>query len=257
MGRLDSKVTIITGAGSGIGRAGAILFAEEGAKVVVADVVIQNGEETVRIVKEAGGEAIFVKADVSKTEDIKKIIETAVSMYGKLDVIWNNAGIAIESTLTAECPEEEWDKTIAINLKGVFLGMKYAIPEMLRIGGGSIINTSSQSALGGMLGESAYSASKSGIIGLSRVSAVEYANQNIRVNCIAPGPIDTPIWAGRLSPESIKNLEERLPQCRIGKPKEVAQVALFLASRESSHVNGQTINVCGGLTAQSPIYDTS
>jgi len=221
MGRLDSKVAIITGAGSGMGRAAAILFAKEGAKVVIVDWATEGGEETLKMVKEAGGEALFVRADVSKTEDVKKMIQTAVDTYGKLDVLYNNAAIAPYEPLL-ESTEENWEKVISINLKGIWLGMKYAIPEMLKAGGGSIINT------------------------------VEHAAQNIRVNCIKPGIIVTPMSAGCYgTPEARRRSEATVPQRRLGEPEEIAQVALFLASDESSLVTGTEILADGGIIADS------
>jgi len=252
MGRLDNKVAIITGAGAGMGRAAALLFTKEGAKVVVADYVAEDGEETVKMIKGAGGEAIFVKTDVSKTEDVKKMVRAAVDTYGRLDILYNNAGISGETASTVDCTEENFDKVIAVNLKGVWLGMKYAIPEMLKTGGGSIINTSSISALAAFPNAVPYSASKGGLISASRVTAIEYASKNIRVNCIAPGTIATPMLLGYWPPEAIKHFEEITPQGRLGKPEEVAQVALSLASDEFSHITGQTVVVDGGISARQP-----
>ena len=246
MGRLDGKVAIITGAGSGMGRAAALLFAKEGAKVVVADWVAGDGEETVRMVKEAGGEAIFVQTDVSKAEDVKKMVKTAVDTYGKLDVLFNNAGIAeLEMTPTPEIKEENWDKVIAINLKGVFLGMKYAIPEMLKSGGGSIINTASGAAVQPLPGIASYNASKGGVISLTRGTALEYARKNIRVNYINPGPT-----VSRLNPQWVTEIwEKHSASGRLANPEEIAQAALFLASDESSHVTASGVTVDGGQTA--------
>jgi len=252
MGRLDNKVAVITGAGSGMGQAAAILFAKEGAKVVVADWIAESGEETVRMVKEAGGEAIFIKVDVSKAEDAQKMIKTTVDTYGKLDVLYNNAGIAGEAAFTAECTEENWEKVIAVNLKGVWLGMKYAIPEMLKIGGGSIINTASQAGERGMPGIPPYTASKGGVLALSRATAMEYAKKNIRVNCINPGCIATPMAFG-FSEELKKRFTAAVPQGRFGEPEEVANAALFLASDESSHITGHALVVDGGMEVDSHI----
>lgn len=252
MGRLDGKVTIITGAGSGIGRATAILFAKEGAKVVVADCVAESGEQTVNMVKEASGEAIFIKTDVSETKDIKNMIKTTVDTYGKLDVLMNNAAILMEEGCTVDCTEEVFDQTIATNLKGVWLGMKYAIPEMLKAGRGSIVNTASIGAVEGLAGIGAYSASKGGVISLSRVTAVEYAAQNIRVNCINPGVIATPMVLASFSSETIRHLMEVTPKARFGEPQEVAHVALFLASDESSWITAQTVVADGGISARHP-----
>ena len=251
MGRLDSKVTIITGAGSGMGRAAAILFAQEGARVVIVDWVDEGGQETLKLVKEAGGEAIFVHADVSRTADVRGMIETAVSTYGRLDVLFNNAAIAPYEPLL-ESTEENWEKVISINLKGIWLGMKYAIPEMLKGGGGSIINTASFVVDATQRGSAIYSASKGGVVAISKVAAVEHAAQNIRVNCIKPGIIVTPMSAGCYgTPEARRRSEITVPQRRLGQPEEIARVALFLASDESSLITGTEILADGGIVADS------
>jgi len=251
MGRLDGKVAIITGGGSGMGRATAVLFAKEGAKVTVADWAIEGGEATVETIKEAGGEAVFVKTDVSKAEDVKKMIKTAIGTYGKLDILYNNAAIAILDPLI-DVSEETFDKIISVNLKGVWLGMKYAIPEMIRGGGGSIINVSSQNADRGQRGLSIYSASKGGLTSMSITAAVEYGDRNIRVNVIKPGVIMTPMAKKQMDeePEIFERVVRELtPQHRLGEPEEVAAVALFFASDESSHVTGQKLTVDGGIEA--------
>lgn len=255
IGRLDGKVAIITGAGMGMGRAGAFLFAKEGAKVVVADQVAESGEETVRMIKEAGGEAIFIKADVSKTEDVQKLVKTTIDTYGQLDILYNNAGIATIEPLI-ESTEESFDQTIAINLKGVWLGMKYAIPEMIKSRGGSIINVSSINADAAQRGLSIYSASKGGVISMSRTAAVEYARQNIRVNVIKPGVIKTPMVESQMKdyPGVFKRIESETPQGRLGEPEEVAALALFLASDESSYITGQKFTIDGGIEADGHIF---
>ena len=257
MSRLDNKVAIVTGSGSGIGKASAILFAKEGAKVTVSCRTIETGEEVVRTIKKGGGEAIFVRTDVSKVEDVKRMIRVTVDTYGRLDVIFNNAGIQGDIVYTADLTEEGWDKIIDINLKGVWLGMKYAIPEMLKTGGGSIINTASICAMEAVRGDPCYSASKGGIIALSRVTAIEYVTKNIRVNCINPGPILTVLQEEiqRLDPKSFNQMVAEIPMGRLGKPEEVAQLALFLASDESSYITGSAFLIDGGVTASCLVHD--
>jgi len=246
MGRLDGKVVIITGAGMGMGQAAALLFAKEGAKVAVVDWKAEAGEETVKTIKQAGGEAIFIKADVSKAADAKNMVKTTVDTYGKLDVIYNNAGILARAAFTENIAEEDWDRIMAVNLKGVWLGMKYAIPEMLKAGKGSIINTASQCGDRGTRNLGAYCASKGGVLALTRVTAMELAKKNIRVNALNPGIIATPM-ALTASKEEQEGFAAIIPQGRMGRPEEVAYAALFLASDESSHVTGHTLVVDGGL----------
>lgn len=252
MGRLEGKVAIVTGASSGIGKATALLFAQEGAKVVVADVTDELGKETVKAIKEKGGEAIFVHVDVSKAVEVKNLIEETVQKYGKLDIMFNNAGIEGENIDTANYPEDVFDKVVAVNLKGVWLGIKYAVPELLKSGGGSIINTTSVAGLVGFPGLGPYNATKGGIIQLTKTAALEYAKQNIRVNCIAPGVIKTPMVDRVLrdQPEAEKSFLQMEPVGRFGQPEEIARVALFLASSDSSFVTGTVLTADGGLTAQ-------
>ena len=249
MGKLDGKVALITGAGSGIGRATALLFAKEGAKVVVADYVPVGGQETVRMIKEAGGEAIFVEADVSKASDVERMVKTAVDAYGRIDILYNNAGIT-RAAPTAETTEEEWDLVLDINLKGVFLGSKYAIPVMLNQGGGVIINTASIAGISGFRGMSAYCASKAAVILLTKTMALEYGRQNIRVNCICPGVIQTAMTKAWNPDETVQQVPPRgQPVKRGGQPEEIARAALYLASDDSSFVTGAALVVDGGLTA--------
>jgi NAD(P)-dependent dehydrogenase (short-subunit alcohol dehydrogenase family) len=252
MGKIDGKVAIITGAASGIGKATAMLFAQEGANVVVADFMDELGEETVKIINESGGKAIFVHTDVSKAEDVKNMIKTAVDTYGRLDIVFNNAGIEGASVDTANYPENVFDKVVAVNMKGVWLGIKYAVQELLRNGGGSIINTTSVAGLVAFPGLSAYNATKGGIIQLTKTAAIEYAKQNIRVNCIAPGVIETAMVDRVLKgqPEAKAAFIQMEPVGRFGKPEEVAKAALFLASDDSSFITGTVLIVDGGLTAQ-------
>jgi len=245
MGRLDNKVAIVTGAGSGIGRAAAILFAKEGAKVVAADWVAEGGEETVKMIKKAGNEATFIQVDVSQEEDVRKMIKTAVDTYGKLDVLYNNAGVLYDQGPTETITKENFDKTIAVNLWGVLLGMKYAIPEMLKAGGGSIINQASRAADRGCLNLVAYTASKGGVLAMTRVTAREYAPKNIRVNAINPCTTATPMVMAM--PDWMKEqFLKEIPMGRFGKPEEIAQVALFLASDDASWVTGHGFVIDGG-----------
>jgi NAD(P)-dependent dehydrogenase (short-subunit alcohol dehydrogenase family) len=256
MGRLDNKVALITGAGSGMGQASAILFCKEGAKVAVADLSVEGGNETVRMIKETSGEAIFVKVDVTKATEVEKMVKTTVDTYGRLDILFNNAGILVETASMVDFTEENWDKQILVNLKGVWLGMKYAIPEMLKAGGGSIINMGSSSALQGMEGVSAYSASKGGVAALTRAAAKENFSNNIRVNCIHPSSIYSKMmdeWEEK-DAESFKRFVAVTPWGRLGKPEEIAQVALFLASDESSFINGAGIVADAGLIMAFPKY---
>jgi len=252
MGKLEGKVSLITGAGSGIGRSSAILFAKEGSKVVVADNSIEGGEKTVDMIKKDGGEALFIEADVSKSADVQKAINTTVDKYGKLDILYNNAGIEGAMAPIADSTEENFDKVISINLRGVFLGMKYGIIQMLKQGGGVIISTASVAGLIGFPNITAYCASKGGVIQLTRTAALEYATQNIRINCICPGVIWTPMlerFTGG-SEEAKKQFTAMEPVGRMGTPEEVAQAALFLASDDASFVTGVPFPVDGGYIAQ-------
>jgi len=251
MGKLEGKVAIVTGAASGIGRASALLFAEEGARVVVADWDAAKGEEVAREVKGKGGEAKFVKVDVSRAEDVQVMVNAAVESYGRLDVLFNNAGVEGEQAPTADCTLENFDRVIAINLRGVFLGMKYGIAAMLKTGGGSIINNASVAGLVGFTGIPAYSASKGGVIQLTKTAALEYAKEHVRVNAICPGVIWTPMVERFTSAgeEVRRALEAMEPVGRFGTAEEVARLALFLASEDSSFCTGAPFVVDGGLVA--------
>jgi NAD(P)-dependent dehydrogenase (short-subunit alcohol dehydrogenase family) len=250
--RLKDKAAIITGAGSGLGKAAAQLFAKEGAKVVVAANREKEGEQTVRSIKEGGGDAILVRVDVTSASDLEKAIKTAVDKYGKLDIMFNNAGTPGPGKLIAELTEEEWNQVIAVNLTGVFLGTKYAIPEMLKCGGGVIINTSSVAGVSPRRYGGAYAAAKSGVIQLTKTTALEYARKNIRVNCILPGPIDTPFFSkvGGGAVDKIAAFKEKVrnevPLGRFAQPEEIARVALFLASDEASFITGAALAADGG-----------
>jgi NAD(P)-dependent dehydrogenase (short-subunit alcohol dehydrogenase family) len=252
MARLADKVAIVTGGGSGMGRASALLFAAEGAAVLVADVNEAGGTESVSAITEAGGRAAFQRTDVSRAADVQAMVEAAVERFGGLDVLFNNAGIAGESAWLSRMSEEAWDRVIAINLTGVFLGMRAAIPVMRERGGGSIISTASVAGMVGWQGGAAYSAAKAGVINLTRTAAIEHARFNIRVNCICPGVIQTPMLAGIVA-ESGQPQDELLrmqPLPRLGEPEDIARMALFLASDESRFVTGAAMVVDGGYTAR-------
>lgn len=250
--RLLDKVALITGSGSGIGRESALLFAREGAQVVVCDLNAAMGEETVTLIEEAGGKATFVKADVSKSADIQAAIAFSETTYGKLNVLFNNAGIFHGADGSpVDTDEAVWDLTINVNLKGVFLGCKHGIPALLRAGGGSIINTASFVALvGAATSQIAYTASKGGVLSMTREIATEFARQNIRANALCPGPVETPLLAELLSdPVRRQRRLVHIPPGRFARAEEIANAALFLASDESSFVNGSTFLVDGGITA--------
>ena len=249
--RLKDKVAVITGAGTGMGRATAILFAQEGAKVVVADWIVETGKETVDLVKRAGGEAVFIQTDVSKAADVEQMIKTAVDTYGRLDILFNNAAILPRHCRAADLNEDEWDRTMAINLKSVFLGSKYAVPVMLKQGGGVIINNASIGGLFGSPNQAAYCATKGGVVLFTKTMAIEYFKKNIRVNCICPGIIKTPMFDLSIGgdPEQEKRAVPKSVG-RLGMPEEIAKAALFLASDDSSYVVGLPLIVDGGLTAK-------
>src|ERR1700737_3220663 len=252
MMRLADKVALITGAGSGIGREAALLFAREGASVVVAEVDDQAGRAAVEQIAASGGTARFVHADVSRAADAQAMIVEAEKAFGRLNVIFNNAGIFPDADgSVADTSEETWDLVMRVNLKGVFLGCKHAIPALLRAGGGSIINTASFVALmGAATPQIAYTASKGGVLSMTREIAVEYARRGIRVNALCPGPIETPLMAELLAdPARRARRLVHIPMGRFGQPEEVARAALFLASDESSLMTGASLVVDAGITA--------
>ncbi len=249
MGRLDNKVAVITGAASGIGRATAIRFAAEGAAVVVADLNIDGGEATVRECREQAGRAVFQKTDVSGEADIKSMIARAVAEFGRLDITFNNAGFVGALGPLEEISAENWDRTHTVLLRGVFLGIKYSIPEMRNAGGGSIISTASIAGMRGGRGPTVYSAAKAGVINLTHCAAVELGKDRIRVNCICPGGIVTPI-TGDLASEREQALAQSQPIRRAGQPDDIAAMALFLASDESEWVTGTAMLVDGGFMAR-------
>jgi meso-butanediol dehydrogenase/(S,S)-butanediol dehydrogenase/diacetyl reductase len=248
--RLKDKVVIITGGGSGIGRAAAELFAQEGAKVVVADYRPDAGQAAVQAVKGSGREAIFVHVDVSDGDQVQKMVQTALDTYGGIDILFNNAGILLLGTVL-ETDEEDWNRLMSINLNGVFLCSKAVIPHMIKRGGGSIINTSSSTGAHDAAGNAvAYIASKGAVTLLTRAMAIDHAQDNVRVNAIAPGPTDTPMLRDNLSTEELGAFAATFPMKRLGRPEELAYAALFLASDETSFVTGAILAVDGGQTAQ-------
>lgn len=247
------KVALVTGAASGIGRATALAFAARGAKVVVSDIDSGGGEGTVRQIEEAGGDAVFVKADVSQAADVAAMIDTAIETYGRLDVAYNNAGIIGAMGMTADSTEANWDHVIDVNLKSVYLCMKAEIPHMLAVGGGAIVNCASIAGLVGYPMLPAYAASKHGVIGLTKTAALEYATSGIRINAVCPGAVDTPIAQhsggspAAMSDEMIRQIE---PIGRIGQPEEIAAAVVWLCSPEASFVIGEAMAVDGGWVAR-------
>jgi NAD(P)-dependent dehydrogenase (short-subunit alcohol dehydrogenase family) len=251
-GRVEGKVALITGGGSGIGRATALLFAREGAKVLVADYDPEGGERTAKTIVEAGGTAVFHAADVSNPQAVDALMHKVVETYGRLDCAFNNAGIEGHMAVTPDCTIENWNRVIAINLTGVFLCMKYEIPLMLRHGGGAIVNTASVAGLTGGAGAPAYVAAKHGVAGLTKTAALEFARKGIRVNAVCPGFIHTPMVERALDKGTFS--EEQIfavhPMHRMGKPEEIAEAVLWLCSDASSFVTGLPMPVDGGYVAR-------
>jgi NAD(P)-dependent dehydrogenase (short-subunit alcohol dehydrogenase family) len=250
--RLQDKVAIITGAGGGMGRVASQTFAREGAKVVVAEFGEAAGNETVRLVREAGGEASFVRTDVSSEADAKAMVDHAIKTYGRLDILYNNAGVMPEADHSVvDTDVDTWDTVMAVNVRGVFLGCKYAIPPMVKGGGGSIINIASFVALVGCsVPQDAYTASKGALLSLTRSLAVQFGPQGIRTNAICPGPVETPLLMDWLvKDEEAKRIRlARNPTGRFGQPEEIVNMALYLASDESRWTNGASLVVDGGIT---------
>jgi NAD(P)-dependent dehydrogenase (short-subunit alcohol dehydrogenase family) len=251
MNGIQDGVAVVTGASSGIGRQSALRFAAEGASVVVADVVEDGGHETVEMIREVGGEATFVRTDVTDRGDVERMVRTALDEYGGLDFAHNNAGIEGDNPPLAEHSEENWDRVIGVNLKGVWRCMKAEIPEMLDRGGGRIVNTSSISGLTGS-GGAPYVASKHGVIGLTRKAAVDYSGENVRVNAVCPGIIDTPMVqrAGEESGELLEQMKASTPAGRLGEPEEIASAVVWLCSDDASFAMGHPFTLDGGLTVQ-------
>lgn len=250
--RLEGKAALVTGAGSGIGRAAAAVFAREGARVIVSDVNVEGGEETVAAIQKQGGEARFIRCDISKPAEVEALIRGTVEAFGRLDCAVNNAGIAGVMAPTADYPEEIWDRIMATNLKGVWLCMKQEIQQMLKQGGGSIVNTASAAGLVGMPMAPAYVAAKHGVVGLTKTAALEYAKANIRINAVCPGVVRTPMITSGIngSPELEAAVVSIEPVGRMGQPEEIGEALVWLSSSAASFITGAALPVDGGIVAQ-------
>lgn len=252
-GILEGKIAIITGAGSGIGRATAKIFAREGARLLIADVAADAGAETLKALKDASADALFMRVDVSKSNEVEAMVAKAVETYGRIDCAFNNAGIEGEGALTHKCSEENWHRVLSINLTGVWLCMKAEITQMLKQGGGgAIVNTSSLAGLVGSIGGPAYVAAKHGVAGLTRTAALEYGRHGIRVNAVCPGPIRTPMMQRIMhgSTEAEQRFIRSEPLKRFGEPEEIGETVAWLCSDRASYVTGLPMPVDGGALAQ-------
>lgn len=249
---LHGKVVLVTGGASGIGRAACLAFAAEGARVVVADRDLEGGQKTVAIVRDAGGDAIFVRCDVSRAADTEALVKKTVEAFGRLDCAHNNAGIAGATARTADCGEQDWDEVIRVNLKGVWLCMQHEIAQMLKQRSGTIVNTASTAGLRGSRLASAYAASSHGIVGLTKSAALDYATDGIRINAVCPGIVDTPMIQTRIEGDAKREAQFRAssPMGRMATPDEIAQVVVWLCCDAASYVTGHVLIADGGRTAQ-------
>ena len=249
--RLKDRVTVVTGAGAGIGRAATLQFAREGARVACADLSSETGEESARLVREEGGDAFFVRADAAQSSDVDRLVSETVGRWGRLDVFFANAGVVPGGTVL-ECSEEEWDRCMAINARSAFLACKHAVPAMKLSGGGSIVCTSSVAGLVGVKNRAAYSASKMAVIGLVKSVAIDFIQDGIRINAICPGTVDTPSLQARLRATgdyeaALRDFIARQPMGRLGRAEEIAALAVYLASDESAYMTGTYVTIDGGL----------
>jgi len=245
-GRMDGKVVIVTGGSSGIGRATAIAFAREGAKVVIAARRVTEGEETVKRIVEAGGEAIFVQTDVTQAKEVQALVDRTLERYGRLDAAFNNAGSG-KGIRLVDLTEDEWEQEIAVNLKSVWLCLKYQIPAMLKSGKGAIVNMASQGAILGVPNYTAYGAAKGGAAALTRAAAAEYAAEGIRINAISPGAVETELWANAPA-GMIEQVAAGIPMQRVGQPQDIAETVIWLCSDAAGFITGQNIAIDGGYT---------
>jgi NAD(P)-dependent dehydrogenase (short-subunit alcohol dehydrogenase family) len=251
MNNFDGKIALVTGASSGIGRSTALLYAHNGAKVIVSDVNDSGGQETVDMIRQAGGEALYVHTDVSQPEECKRLVEETLATFGRLDFACNNAGIGGEQKPVAQLSPEGWDKTIAVNLSGVFYCLRYEIEAMLKSGGGSIVNMASILGQVGFAGAAAYVSAKHGVVGLTRTAALEYSKAGVRVNAVGPAFIETPMIEGALSDAAVEGaLTAAHPIGRLGQPEEIAELVIWLSSDKASFVTGSYYAADGGYLAQ-------
>jgi len=249
-GQLQGKVALVTGGASGIGRATAVAFAREGAKVVIADVNVGGSQETLQLVTKSGGEAIFVRTDVTEAVEVEALINDVGKTYGRLDCAFNNAGTVGKPSSTAQCTEEDWDWVVSVNLKGVFLCLKYEIAYMLQQGHGAIVNAASVAGLVGVKNNAAYVASKHGVVGLTKAAALECAQAGIRVNAVCPGFVRTPILGLDGTPESESRYARLQPMTRLAEPEEIAEAVVWLCSDGASYVTGHAMSIDGGMAAR-------